>query len=48
MNKAIQDLKVEIYKIKKAQRETTVEIDTLGRRSGAIEYPTESSTEYER
>jgi len=34
LNKSIQDLKMEIETIKKAQRKTTLEIENLGKRSG--------------
>jgi hypothetical protein len=34
MNKTIQDLKMEIETIKKSQRETTLELENLGKRSG--------------
>jgi hypothetical protein len=37
MNKTIQDLKMEIETIKKSQRETTMEIENLGKRSGVID-----------
>jgi len=37
LNKTIQDLKMEIETIKKAQRETTLEIENLGKRSGVID-----------
>jgi hypothetical protein len=37
LNKTIQDLKVEVETIKKTQRETTVEIEILGKKSGAID-----------
>jgi predicted nucleic acid-binding Zn-ribbon protein len=37
LNKTIQDLKMEIETIKKSQRETTLEIENLGKRSGVIE-----------
>jgi prefoldin subunit 5 len=37
MNKAIQDLKLEIETIKKSQRETTLELENLGKRSGVID-----------
>ena len=37
MNKTIQDLKMELETIKKSQRETTVEIENLGKKSGAID-----------
>jgi hypothetical protein len=34
LNKTIQDLKMEVETIKKTQRETTLEIETLGKKSG--------------
>ena len=37
LNKTIQDLKVEVKAIKKSQRETTLEIENLGKRSGVID-----------
>jgi predicted nucleic acid-binding Zn-ribbon protein len=37
MNKTIQDLKMEIETIKKSQRETTLELENLGKRSGVID-----------
>jgi prefoldin subunit 5 len=37
LNKTIQDLKIEVEKIKKSQRETTLEIENLGKRSGVID-----------
>jgi len=37
LNKTIQQLKVEIETIKKAQREITLEIENLGKRSGVID-----------
>jgi chromosome segregation ATPase len=37
LNKAIQDLKLEIETIKKSQRETTVEIENLEKKSGVID-----------
>jgi cell division protein FtsL len=37
MNKTIQDLKMEIETIKKSQKETTLEIENLGKRSGVID-----------
>ena len=37
LNKTTQDLKREVDKIKKTQRETTLEIETLGKKSGAID-----------
>jgi prefoldin subunit 5 len=37
LNKTIQDLKMEIETIKKSKRETTLEIENLGKKSGAID-----------
>ena len=37
LNKTMQDLKREIETIKKTQRETTLEIETLGKKSGTID-----------
>ena len=37
INKTIQDLKMKIETIKKSQRETTLELENLGKRSGVIE-----------
>jgi len=37
LNKTVKDLKMEIETIKKAQRETTLEIENLGKRSGVID-----------
>jgi predicted nucleic acid-binding Zn-ribbon protein len=37
LNKTIQNLKMEIETIKKSQRETTLEVENLGKRSGVIE-----------
>jgi hypothetical protein len=37
LNKSIQDLKTEVETIKKPQRETTLEIEILGKKSGAID-----------
>jgi septation ring formation regulator EzrA len=37
MNKTIQHLKMEVETIKKTQRETTLEIEILGKRSGVID-----------
>jgi uncharacterized small protein (DUF1192 family) len=37
LNKTIQDLKMEIEKIKKSQRETTLELENLGKRSEVID-----------
>ena len=40
LNKTIHDLKMEVETIKNSQRETTLEIENLGKMSGAIEYIT--------
>ena len=37
LNKTIQDLKLEIETIRESQRERTLEIETLGKRSGTID-----------
>jgi hypothetical protein len=37
LNKTIQNLKLEVETIKKTQRETTLEIEILGKKSGAID-----------
>ena len=37
LNKSIQDLKMEVETIKKTQRETTLEIEILGKKSGTID-----------
>ena len=37
VNKTMQDLKREIKAIQKTQRETTLEIETLGKKSGTID-----------
>jgi uncharacterized protein YukE len=37
LNKIIQDLKIEVETIKKTQRETTLEIEVLGKKSGTID-----------
>jgi hypothetical protein len=37
INKIIQDLKLEIETIKKSQRETTLEMENLGKTSGVID-----------
>jgi hypothetical protein len=37
LNKTIQDLKMEVETMKKKQRETTMEIETLGKISGTID-----------
>ena len=42
-NKTIQDLKMEVETEKKTQRKTTLEIETLGKKSETID-----ATEYKR
>jgi prefoldin subunit 5 len=37
MNRTIQGLKMEIETIKKSQKETTLELENLGKRSGDID-----------
>jgi hypothetical protein len=37
MNKTIQDLKMKVETIKKSQKETTLELEILGRKSGTID-----------
>jgi hypothetical protein len=37
LNKKMQNVKMEIETIKKSQRETTLEIENLGKRSGVID-----------
>jgi hypothetical protein len=37
LNKTFQDLKMEVEAIKKSQRETTLEIETLGKKTGIID-----------
>ena len=37
LNKTIQDVKMKVEKIKKSQRETTLEIEILGKKSGTID-----------
>ena len=37
LNKTIQNLKIEVETRKKSQRETTLEIENLGKKSGAID-----------
>ena len=37
LNKTIQDLKMEVETMKKTQRETTLEIEALGKKSGTID-----------
>jgi predicted nucleic acid-binding Zn-ribbon protein len=36
LNKTLQDLKMEVETIKKSQRETTVETENLGKKSGTV------------
>ena len=43
LNKAIQDLKVEVETITKTQMEANIEMENLGKRSGITDV---SSTEY--
>jgi hypothetical protein len=40
LNKTFQELKMEIETIKKSQRETTLKIENLGKRSGVIDAST--------
>jgi predicted nucleic acid-binding Zn-ribbon protein len=37
LNKNIQDLKMEVETIRKSQRETILELENLGKKSGAID-----------
>jgi cell division protein FtsL len=37
LNKIIRDLKMEVETMKKTQRETTLELETLGKKSGTID-----------
>ena len=37
LNKTIQDLKIEVETIRKSQRETTLDIENLGKKSGVID-----------
>jgi hypothetical protein len=37
LNKTIQDLNMEVGTIKKTQRKTTLEIETIGKKSGTID-----------
>ena len=37
LSKTIQDLNTEVERTKKSQRETTLEIENLGKKSGAID-----------
>jgi hypothetical protein len=46
MNKTILDLKREVEIIKKTQCEATLEIETLGKKTGTIDVS--SATEYKR
>ena len=46
LNKTIQDLKREVDTIKKTQSEATLEIETIGKKSGTIDGS--SATEYKR
>jgi prefoldin subunit 5 len=49
LNKTIKDLKVKTETIKKLQRETTLEIENLGKRSGVIDVSiTKRIQEYKR
>jgi prefoldin subunit 5 len=49
LDKTIQDIKMEIETITKSQRETTLEIENLGKRSGVIDAQMQASrTEYKR
>jgi hypothetical protein len=45
MNKTIQDLKMELETIKKLQRETTLELENLGMRSGVTDSSISNRTE---
>jgi hypothetical protein len=40
LNKITQDLKIAVKTVKKSQRETTLEIENLGKRSGVIDAST--------
>ena len=37
LNKTIEDIKMQVETIKKTQRETTLEIESLGKKSGTID-----------
>ena len=37
LNKTIKDLKIEVETIRKTQRETTLEIEILGKKSGTVD-----------
>jgi hypothetical protein len=43
LSKAIQDLKMEVETIRETQRETHVEIEILGKKSGTIDASTTKS-----
>jgi chromosome segregation ATPase len=45
LNKTIQDLKMEVETIKKSQREKTLEIENLGKKSGAIDARIKNKTQ---
>jgi hypothetical protein len=46
LNKPIQDIKMEVKTIKKLERETTLQIENLGKRSGVID--ANITTEYKK
>jgi hypothetical protein len=48
LNQIIQDLKMEIETIKKSQREITLELGNLGKRSGVIDVSIISNTKKEK
>ena len=48
MNKTIQNLKMEIKTIKKSQRETTLELGNLGKRSGVTDASVTNRIQEER
>jgi hypothetical protein len=48
MNKTIQDLKMEIEIIKKSQKEKTLELENLGKRSGVIDASIKKKKKYMR
>jgi chaperonin cofactor prefoldin len=37
LNKTIQDLNIEVETLRKSQRETTLEVENLGKKTGAID-----------
>jgi hypothetical protein len=37
LNETIQDIKIEVETIKKSRRETTLEVEVLGKKSGAMD-----------